>query len=264
MRTLEKMNTKNLSSHEATLLGSFNVLCHDNINSLTAKSGLPGDIVERQLGSLIDRGLISARHGWADRHMPYGIDVAQDSRPIVEVFRSMTRLHDILRFEADVNSDHGVSGAIRDLGRIARLMQSRLAANVANDWDPSIAVRKMLVVSEFTEEQVPRVLETIRKDQGKAGKRAAADAGSHARSDAFGAVFLELDRLDSILRKDVRPFDFGLSGAIYNLGDIVVNRQSRPATKEGGRIMLSEFDDYHNFHAVWSMASANRPKEAYA
>jgi len=246
-----QVNTKGLSSYEARVMGSINVLGYVQLPELAKESGLPSALVEKQVLSLEARGLVWTGSNWRGDIRPGYIHTANDYRPVREVFHSVNMLYDILRMEANVNSGYELSGALYSVGRIAELRQKRMEVNISNNWKPAITVNKMIFVSEADDHLAKRVSDIIKLDQGSrpenpaAASRATKEQGAH-----FRETFRSLDYLDAMLRRQSNAnIDFSMSGAIYDLAEIIQNRQQGPQRK----IVVSEIDAYSTMQKIRSV-----------
>jgi len=255
------MDTKGLDRFEAQVMGSMNVLGYCVIKDLVKASELPSAMVVKSVSSLIARGILATDGPWYDTSTPYYITTINDGRPIREVFHSVNRLDEMLRREAGVNSDLGVSDAIYTLTNIVSERQRRDFINIANNWKPAISVNNMILVSEFSASSAKNIMEVLKKDRELDSIGVVGPVISKGNADTqFGATFLRLNALDTALRKDADVnSDYGLSGAVYDLKDIVESRQAR--LKDTGtdnrrpnrKIIVSEINRYSSLQEIRSI-----------
>lgn len=266
MSTTETMNTKNLSPKEAKVMGYINVHGYDNINELTLSSGMPRGQVEAQVRSLMKRGLVQASGpSWTDTGMPLGITTNRPSQEIREVFHAMNRLYDILQREAGVNSDFGVSGAMHALARIAERRQKRHEVNLAKGWKPPIDVNKMIEVAEVDIARSGQVMKILRADLNSDKSRDTVSSlkPRALKASGFEETFIAIESLDGMLRRNPAVnSDYGFSGALYDLVEIVERRQFRLPTFEEKyqgaypkMLFVSEVNENRNMQQLYNLAN---------
>lgn len=260
-------DTKDLGPNEAKVIGSFNVSGYDNLNDLTKATGMRREDVEKAVHSLIARGMVTPRGaGWRNRLMPNGLMTDQYSNPIRNVFYCVNLIYDIIQREAKINSDWGVSDALKSLRGVALKRQERKDIRLSGLPPAMVLANNMLLVVEVDAHHRNEVRSILRNDKMDDPSIASQVSGKKTPGKQFAEMLRSLEALDTTLRKHPDSnMDFRFSGALYDLCNILEHRQQRlkPNGKANGlakAIIVSEVNRYDS----WSRITDIGHRDAHA